>query len=250
MTEAGLQLYTVRDHLERDFAGTLRRVAEIGYRNMEFAGYGGLGAKELRQLADGLGLRLVSTHAMVFQDAERQLEYAKEAGFAYVVCPWLPEELRPSGESYVDVGRRLAEIGARARELGLTLCYHNHAFEFEKKTAAGRYGFDALYDAASADDLKAELDVYWVARALEDPMAYIRQFGSRCALVHLKDMADDGERSFAELGQGTLPIAAIVEAARAAGASYVFVEQDVCKRDSLESIAISYRYLKERGYIA
>lgn len=250
MTEVGLQLYTVRDYLERDFVGTLRRVAEIGYHNLEFAGYGGMSAKELRSVADDLGLRLVSTHVMVLHDPERQLEYAKEAGFSYVVCPWLPEELRPTGDSYTDVGRRLAEIGGRARALGLTFCYHNHAFEFEKKTAAGQYGFDALYEAAPADDLKAELDVYWVARALEDPMAYIRQFGSRCPLVHLKDMADDEERSFAELGQGTLPIAAIAEAAKTAGASYLFVEQDVCKRDSLESIATSYRYLKDRGYVA
>ena len=250
MAGIGLQLYTVRDHLQKDFAGTLKRVADIGYRNLELAGYGGMAAQELRRMLADLGLNPVSSHAPLFGDANREIEYARELGASYIVCPWLPEELRRTADDYRAVGGRLAALGETCAAAGLTLCYHNHAFEFETKGDGGEYGYDLLFGAASADRLRAELDVYWVERAGLRATDYISRLGARSPLLHLKDMAADAGRSFAELGAGALPLPDIIAAGEKAGAQWMFVEQDVCKGDSLESAAVSFAYLKRTGKVS
>ncbi len=248
MAEIGLQLYTVRDHLQKDFIGTLGKVAEIGYRHLEFAGYGNMAAKDLRKALDDLGLRAVSAHAgAVLREPLREIEYAQELGIAYLVFPWLPEEMRRHVEDYRALGERLNEVGATCAAHGITLCYHNHAFEFERVTQSGEYGFDLLYAAAAPENLQAELDTYWIERADLSAIEYLDKMAGRCPLAHLKDMAAGDGREFAELGAGILPIADIAAAARKAGARYLFVEQDICRRDSLESVAASLAFLKREG---
>ena len=245
----GLQLYTVRDHLAQDFVGTLEKVAQIGYKGLEFAGYGGLTAKELHAVVTDLGMQPVSSHLSIdlLKNTSETIEYALELGLSYVSCPWLPEELRKTADDYRAVGETLAQLGEEYASHGLTLCYHNHAFEFEQKSANGEFGLDILYSSTPAHALQAELDVYWVERAGQKATEYVAKYAGRCPLIHIKDMEDSESQAFAEVGSGTLPLLDIIEAGSKNGTKWFFVEQDVCKNDSLASITTSMAYLKGVG---
>jgi sugar phosphate isomerase/epimerase len=243
-----LQLYTVRDEAARDFTGTLRQVAEIGYAGVEFAGTGGLSAEELRRLLDDLGLRVAGSHTGL-DDLERNLsaalDFSQAIGNPYVVCPWLPQERRGSADGYRALGDLLNRVGAACKERGLQLCYHNHDFEFQRFD--GQYALDILYAATDPNLVQAELDTYWIKKAGVDPAAYIRQYAGRAPLIHLKDMATDEKGSFAEVGEGTQDWSSIFEASEAGGARWYIVEQDVCPRPPLESVTISLRNLRAMG---
>ena len=127
---------------------------------------------------------------------------------------------------------------------GLTLCYHNHAFELEE-SFDGELGLDILYNNSSAANLSAEIDVYWVKRGGADPAAYLAKYAGRIPLVHAKDMDTAG--NFAEGGAGTLDFAAIFAAAEAGGVTTYVVEQDTCPGDPLESVALSIANLRKMG---
>src|SRR5436853_835239 len=240
-----LQMYTLRDESARDFAGTLREVAKIGYAGVEFAGTGGLSAAELRRLLNDLNLRVAGSHTgldALEGDLNAALDFIQALGCEFVVCPFLPEERRQSADDYRALAEILNRAGATCKQRGLQLCYHNHAFEFQRFD--GQYALDILYRATDPDLVKGELDTYWIRKGGADPAAYIRQYSGRCPLIHLKDMAADEKQSFAEVGEGTLDWPAIFTAAEAGGARWYIVEQDVCPGPPLESIARSLRNLQ------
>ncbi len=249
MAKAGLalQLYTVRADAARDFTGTLRKVAAIGYPAVEFAGSGGLSARELRDLCDELGLTAAGSHTGVEaleNDFRGVVEWHHALGTRFVTVPSLPGNRFPrTTDAYQRAGELLGALGHRLRSEGLHLCYHNHAHEFFA-TPEGT-GLDALYAASDPDDLGAELDVYWAAKGNVDPAAYIRKLGARCRLLHVKDMAEDGD--FAEVGAGTLQFDAMFAAADEVGTAWFIVEQDTCKRPPLEAVATSLANLRAWG---
>lgn len=244
-----LQLFTVRDDIDADFRGTLERVAGIGYKGVELAGNtGGLSAAELKSLLDGLGLAVTGSHVpieVIATDVQPAIDFALEVGNKWIVCPYLSEDWRKDAAGWRSLAKILENAGTRCKQAGLQMCYHNHAFEFEKFD--GHYGLDILYSSSSPDLVQAELDTYWVKLGGEEPVDYIRKYKGRVPLVHLKDMANDAERSFAEVGEGTLDIRAISDAAQDAGTQWLIVEQDECKRPPLESAQISLRNLKSMG---
>mgnify|MGYP000188548592 FL=1 len=249
MIPVALQLYTVRDETAKDFVGTLRKVAEIGYAGVEFAGTGGLSASELKKILDDLGLKPAGSHVGIDQlknNLEAVIDYNLELGNKYVVCPAIPEEMRRDAEAWRETARLLSEIGAKCAEKGLVLCYHNHAFEFQKFD--GVYGYDILFESSDPRYLKAEIDVFWVKFGGEDPAEYIRRYSDRCVLVHLKDMGEDG-RTFKEVGEGIIDFKPIFEACEAGRVEWYIVEQDVCQRPSLESARISFENLKRWGKV-
>ena len=243
--KTGLQVYTLRALMNDDFVGTLQKVAEIGYEGVEFAGYGGLPAKELANVVQSLGLIPVSSHVPLQQlesNLDETLEYAVNLGLQHVVCPYLPEERRTA-----DDYRRLADlfdrVGQRCAQSGIRFAYHNHAFEFER--LGEQYALDCLYDWTDPQWVQAELDVYWVEFAGERASDYVRKYAQRCQLLHIKDMTNDDERFYAEVGYGRLDIPGIVSAAVASDVDWFMVEQDVCRRPPLESVTMSFRYLTE-----
>lgn len=243
-----LQLYTVREEAAKDWLGTLRRVAAMGYPAVELAGTGGLSAQDLRKALDDLGLRCSGSHIGLGElegDLQGVLDYNLAIGNRYVVVPALPGNLRRSEAAYRDAARRLNAIGAACRERGLTLAYHNHNFEFQR--FGGRLALDILYDETDPALVKGELDVFWVVHAGADPVAWLRDHPGRCPLVHLKDMAPGPERTFAEVGEGIIDFQPIFAAAKATGAEWYVVEQDTCRRPSLESAELSLRHLQEWG---
>jgi sugar phosphate isomerase/epimerase len=239
----GLQLYTVRDQTKDDFTGTIRRVAELGYTGVEFAGYGGLSSQEMKGLLAETGLQAVSSHVpfqAMEQDFAGQLQYCLDIGISFLVVPWLSEDWRTSGQ-VAQLGERLNEFGRRSLEHGITLGYHNHDFEFAQKP--GGTFFEHLLAATDPSLVKLELDTYWAAFAGVDPVAFIRQHAGRVRLVHLKDMSP--ARTFTEVGDGTLDIASYCQAAKEVGVTWGFVENDAPVIPSLESAKRSLANLRK-----
>lgn len=239
----GLQLYTVRDECQKDFPGTLRRVAEIGYQGVELAGTYGLSAQDLKKLLDELGLQCAGNHTGE-RDAGKVAELNKTLGCTCVGGPALPPGGFPTDvESVRAAAAHMNQVGEEYRKRGLRLYYHNHDHEF--KQLDGKYILDWFYENTDSALVLAEIDVYWVQFAGVDPAAYLRKYPGRCPLVHIKDM--DASRTFTEVGSGILDWDAIFAACQEVGAQWYIVEQDVCLRPSLESAKLSFDYLKARG---
>ena len=240
--QVALELYTVRDETARDFAGTLRRVAQIGYRGVEFAGYGNLTAQEMSALLAETGLLPVSTHlgldALQDSQLEASMRYCLDIGCSFIVLPWLANEWR-TREGMQALAPRLNAIGQRCQEHGITFAYHNHDFEFTR--VDGIYLLDYLLQATDASLVKIELDVYWVAYAGLDPVSYLHTLGNRVVLLHLKDMAAD--RSMTEVGKGMLDMQQICAFAQNRGL-WGIVEHDHPQIPSLESAKISLEYFR------
>src|SRR5438105_100308 len=234
-------MYTVRDEAGKDFEGTLRRVKEMGYRGVELAGTNGLVAGELKGLLFDVGLECAGNHVSLDRlenEMTEVLDYNSALANDYIICPYIPEDRRRTADDWRQLAESLNDIGIACQEKDITFCYHNHAFEFER--IGGQYALDFLFDATFSDLVRSELDVYWVAYGGEDPVEYLRRYGERVPLVHLKDMAADETRTFAEIGEGKLDIRAIVTTCQQIGVDWLIVEQDTCNRPSLESAAISF----------
>ena len=237
-----LELYTVRDETEHDFAGTLQRVAQIGYSGVEFAGYGNLTSPEMSALLAETRLKAVSTHlglgALESPQLSASIRYCKDIGCSFIVLPSLPKEWRTQ-EGIRVLAPRLDAIGQQCQEHGITFAYHNHDFEFTR--VDGIYLLDYLLQSTDPSLLKIELDVYWVAFSGVDPVSYLQVLADRVVLVHLKDMAAD--RSMTEVGKGILNMQQICAFAQARGL-WGIVEHDYPQFPSLESARISFEYFK------
>lgn len=244
----GLQMYTLRNETEKDFLGTLAKVAELGYAGVELAGYGNLSAKQLAPELQKLGLKVSGAHTPLNRledDLEAVIEEMKQLGARYVICPWLPPDRRPDGAGYRELGRLLNDIGESCQEQGLQLVYHHHDFELQQFD--GVTGLDLLLGESEPENVKAEIDVYWASYAGFDPSALLYKLGKRVPLVHLKDMTAAPERTFAEVGHGTLDMAGILAAADTIGAEWLIVEQDHTAGPAIESVAKSIAYLRSVG---
>lgn len=242
-----VQMFTLREESGQDFAGTLRKVAELGFDGVEFAGYSGLTAKEVKALLDDLGLQAAASHVPLEQlenNLAQVIEDQKTLGSKYVVCPYLLPDHR-SEEDYKALITILDEAGETCRREGITLCYHNHDFELER-LSDGRMALEAIFDDTDRENVKTELDVYWLAKAGEQPVQWINRYKNRTPLVHLKDMTRDEEQFFAELGTGGVDIEAVLNVGEEAGVQWWVVEQDVSRRTPFESIEISMDYLKTK----
>jgi sugar phosphate isomerase/epimerase len=253
MPRIGLQLYTVRDHLAGDFAGTLAKVAEIGYEGVELAGIGGYSADDLWRLLDELGLAIAGTH-IPLENLEKQLEaeldYYSALCTPLIVCPWVAPERRETPDDWRSLAESLNRIGAGCAERGIQFAYHHHQFEFVK---VGREtGLDILMALTEPQLVRLELDTYWIAYAGLDVMDYLQFYIDRVSTIHMKDMADNPIRDFTEVGTGTIDLQAVVnyvaqyeldKEEEGMDPLWLLVEQDRCSRDSLESVRIGYRHM-------
>lgn len=244
----GLQLWTLRDEIAKDFKGTLEQVAKIGYKAVEIGDdTGGMDAAELRKFMDGLGIAIISRHVLyphLEGDLGPVVEFAHTAGMKFVVCPWANAE---RAGDWLTIAKTLEKAGAKLKEAGLQLCYHNHSHEFKKYD--GHYAFDILYANSKPDLVMAEIDTYWVKAGGEEPQDYIRKYAGRVPLIHLKDMTKGPNPTFAEVGDGVLNWTEICSAADEAGAKWYLVEQDSCQRPPLESVKISIENLRKMGVV-
>lgn len=243
MINIGLQLYTVRDESEKNFMATLEKVAAIGYKGLEFCGYYGIEATELRKYIDKLGIKALCAHVSLNdlqENFDREIEYAKVLGMKTITLPWLPEECRKDEAAYKKTSELIGLLAEKCSNEGVQLCYHNHDFEFDKIN--DEYVLDAFLN--KAPNLKLELDTFWTSFVGIDTLEYMKKNESRIQYIHLKDMKKGYKHEFAEVGEGCLDISSFIKTAVELGVKWAFVEQDRCSKPSFESIKISFENLQ------
>ncbi|QJW89120.1 sugar phosphate isomerase/epimerase [Spirosoma taeanense] len=257
--KVGLQLYTLRDLMAKDPEGTLKKVADIGYKEMELFGYAdgkffGKTPAEFAALLKNLGLTAPSGHyttgktmptvkGTLTNDWKRAVDDAAAIGQKYMVCAYLFPNERTKLDDYkqfADLFNKSAEV---VKAAGMQFCYHNHDFEFQ--SLDGQMPYDVLLKGTDPNLVKLELDLYWATFAKQDPVALFKKHPGRFPLWHVKDMEKTAERAFAPVGTGSIDFQRIFDAKKIAGMTHYFVEQDVCKLPPLESIAISYKNVQK-----
>jgi sugar phosphate isomerase/epimerase len=271
----GIQLYTVRDALAADFSGTLRRLRELGFTEVEPAGLMGLSAAELRQRLDAAGLAAPSVHADVADSAiDASFAAAHTLGASYIVSSMLrpgtgaprapagglsPGGPPPLAAMTLDDAQRTAElanrVGDRARRAGLRYAYHNHDFEFAPQ-AGGAIGYDVLLAQTDPAVVELEIDCGWVVVGGRNPVDYFERYPGRVPLIHVKDFlptgterGEPGPRLGAELGRGTIDYAPILAAARKSGLEHAFAEQEgpYVRMSQLDAAGVAAEYLRRIG---
>jgi sugar phosphate isomerase/epimerase len=245
----GVQLYTLRDDMQKDMEGTLRKAAALGYEGVEFAGYFGMEAGALKKLMDEIGLKTIGSHVSLQsmrKDLQAEIDYVKTLGAKYIICPYVADEDRGSAEVWKRTFAELETIGEEAVKQGLKFLYHNHAFEFDVQVD-GRFAFDAMYASTRPESVQVELDVCWVQFAGQDPLAYIHKYAGRLPLLHFKDFTKDENQKLVtlELGQGDVDLKKVIQAAAGAGVEWLIVEQDSCQKPPLVSVENSLNWIKE-----
>ena len=270
----GLQLYSVRGEMEKDMAGTLKAVKEMGYDYVEFAGYFGKSAEEIRALLDEYGLTCISVHQgldFYVNDGQKAVDYIKTLGARYSAIPWYAGEKLAGSAEWENTKALFTHCGELLKKNGVQMLYHNHDFEYA--IVDGKYKIDHLMDEISRDLLKPEFDVCWVRYAGEDPCKHLDMYAGEVDVLHLKDFTckklangpayalidaegnpvdapskEDNEFRYRPLGQGMQDIPAILAAAEKAGTEYLIVEQDdTYEVPSLEAVRQSREYLKSIG---
>src|SRR5271163_286513 len=252
----GLQLYTLREMMKTDVPGTLAKVAGVGYKEVEVAGYFDHSPKEFRALLDSNGLSSPSSHidyATVEMMLPKAIETAHIMGQSYLVCPYFDEKQRKDPE----VWKRAAEVfnhaGEQCSKAGVQFCYHNHTFEFEPSAAVGgKFPYDYLLENTDAKLVRMEMDLCWATVAGADPLTYFAKYPGRFPLVHVKDWQGQGgsmseqATRMRDVGQGSIDWKRIFAHSEQAGIKHYIVENDAAK--SVDDIAISYKYLANLNY--
>jgi len=237
----GLQLYTVRDLMQADVGRTLEKVAAIGYREVEFAGYFGESPARIRMLLDAVGLEAPSSHVSLQDltlDPARIFDAAEVIGHRYLVVPSLDPQDRRSLDDYRRVAAALNRAAEIASTRGLWVGYHNHDFELAR--IGGVLPYDVLLAQTDPTLVCFEMDFYWMTRGRADPVAYLQRHPGRFHLCHIKDM--DRRRKMADVGAGRIDFRKILRHREAAGLRHFYVEHDR-PVDPLTSIRASYGFL-------
>ena len=239
----GLQLYTVRGLMKQDFEGTLAKVAQIGYREVEFAGYFDHTPTDVRAILDRHGLASPGAHVSyesITTAWDQVLDAAHVVGHRYIVVAWIPEAERKDLDAWKRVAERFTKAGEACRRAGLQFAFHNHSYEFQP--VAGRLPYDVLLDAADPQLVKMEMDLFWTTNGDQDPLAYWRKYPGRFPLVHVKDMAPGADRKMVDVGKGKIDWKGLFAQSQLAGIEHYFVEHDE-PADPIASIQASYDYL-------
>jgi len=244
LEKIGLQLYTVRDQMKADFEGTLARVAEIGYKEVEFAGYFNHTPADVRAILDRHGLTAPSTHVGDTSPEawKASLDAAKTIGHEYIVVPWIPQERRLTLDGWKRVAADFNRAAQAAHDAGLQFGYHNHDFEFP--TLEGQVPYDVLLQNTDPKLVQLEIDLYWMTKAGQDPLAYFSRWPGRVPLVHVKDSAGPPEHKMVDVGQGKIDWKRIFAKKDQAGIKHAFVEHDQPPQP-FDDIAVSYRNLSQ-----
>ena len=255
--KVGVQLYTVRDLMKDDFDGTIAKVAKIGYKEVEFAGYFGRTGQQVRAVCDKNGLAAVSTHVQYDELDDKfpsVIDTSKTIGLKYIVCPWIPEDLRKSPDIWKKASEKFNRCGDLSKKAGMQFAYHNHWFEF--LPVDGKLPYDELLKECDPNLVKMEMDLCWIIAAGGDPLKYFSAYPGRFPLVHVKDLKTlpkitaGGAQNYGdtvdltEVGSGLIDWKRIFAQSDKAGIKHYIVEHDHPKQP-IESIAGSYEYLKK-----
>jgi sugar phosphate isomerase/epimerase len=246
----GVQLYTVREQAEKDLGAVLAHISMIGYTEVEtYWNVYTHPAKKLRSMILDNGLTVPSGH-FNYEGLETKLDYAKELGVQWVICPMLPKEMWTSADGFKKAAAQFNVWGEQVQKLGMQFGFHNHNYEFQK--FGNVTGFDVLTQNADPKLVCLEMDCYWITQAGQDPVAMLKKYGSRIQLLHLKDrmagfpttqmLGPDAEH-ITEVGSGTINWKAVIDTAQQTGVKHYFVERDNGSTPAFESLRLSYQYL-------
>lgn len=245
------QLFTLRDLLKdqprEKVEDTLKQVKEMGYDAVQISGIGKVTkelAKMYMEICKDLELDICATHAGLNdfeEDIDWMIEYHQMWDCKYAGIGAMGPELR-NADGVLEFAERANNVGAKLKEAGITLVYHNHKFEYEKKD--GKTWMDMLFDAFDPECVEFELDTYWVQAGGANPVSWINKVDGRMSVVHFKDMKIlSDEQQFTEIGNGNLEWPEIIDACINTGVKYAAVEQDRFTDDPLASMAMSRKYL-------
>ena len=246
----GLQLYSVRELLPKDFDGTLAKVAAAGYTEVEAAGYYDRTAAQFRHAMDQAGLRCTSTHhAMdpLRAHLDELIEYGHNLGLSYIICPWPTRPGRPNDKFTLDdwrwVAGELNRIGEKVKAAGMIFGYHNHGPEFG--SVEGVVIYDELLRLTDPNLVIFEMDCGWVFAAGRNPLDYLGKTPQRFPLLHVKDMARNakGEYGSTVLGRGGMDYHPILRAAT--GLKHYFIEQEEFSIDTMEALRLDADYMRK-----
>ena len=260
----GVQLYTVRNAMKSDFDGTIAKVAQIGYQEVEFAGYFDHPANQISAVLKKNGLTAPSCHVgydVVEQKLAEQIEMSHTIGHKFIVCPWIEEKQRAEPDGYQRAAELFQKAGEQAHQAGIQFAYHNHTFEFQPSQAlGGRLPYDFLLATTDPKYVKMELDLCWISVAGRDPVDYFNKYPGRFPLVHVKDRKqlpkgaegpttnpDKEMPSMTEVGGGIIDWKRIFAHSEKAGIQHYFVEHDD-PVDAFASITKSYAYLSNLAF--
>ncbi len=241
LATVGLQLYTLRSMMGDDFTGPIRQAAAIGYKELEFAGYGNMSAEETRAFLDEIGVRAPSTHISVQQlneDINGVISRSKIIGHDYIICPYPGDLPRATAADWQAMARMFNEWGKVCKDNGIQFGYHNHEFEFA--AIDGVLPMDIIIENTDPSLVVIELDLCWAVHGGVDPAAYFEKHPGRFHLCHVKDLDPNGEP--ATVGTGRVDFASIFAKAQTAGLRHYIVEHDN-PTDPIDSIRNSYNYL-------
>lgn len=251
--QAGIQMYSLREFTKNleDLKRTMERVAEIGYKTIQVSGMGVQDARDIQRVMEENDLTVISTHESwprVKDETQAVIDDYRTYGAKHIAIGILPREYQDLAglERFL---QEYSEVEPLLKEAGMDFSYHNHNHELVKY--AGKTWLEHLYERASGDTLKAEIDTYWITAGGGDPAEWVQRYGDRMPLLHVKDMCITVEREqhFAPVGEGNLNWKAILDAARESQSiQYVLVEQDSFYGDDpFEAVAKSYKNLKKMG---
>jgi len=251
----GVQLYMVRRQAVKDLAGILKAIHQVGFTQIELYPIAyDHPASELKQIVADSGLGVVSGH-FDYAGFEMKVDYGRQLGLKYMVCPMLPKEQWNSTEGFRKAADEFNRWGAVVRDAGMEFLFHNHCYEF-KPQAGGVTGWQTLMEHTDPKLVKMEFDLYWLTQAGKDPAAMLAKYADRARVIHLKDrtagapigyeMGSSAEH-FTELGKGTIPWPKLIAQARRQGIQYAFLDQDETAGPVIASMSESFTYLKTLG---
>ncbi len=238
----GLQLYTIRDAMDADVPGSLKKISDIGYKNLELANYSngkfyGYVPAEFKKMVNDFGMEIISSHTQVeaagitIDNAQKMADDHAALGVKYCVQPWV-EEADRNVESYKKMVADWNEVGRIMKGVGIQFGYHNHNFEFANLDGIVPY-YDILLAELEPDLVTMEIDFYWASKAGQDPVDMFNRYPGRFQLFHMKDMLYKQEPFFdvikddiTSVGAGVIDFNRIMAAKDIAGMKYLFVEDD------------------------
>jgi sugar phosphate isomerase/epimerase len=240
LDKLGIQLWSVRDVTNSDFADTLKKLAEMGYTGVEFAGYGGLSAQEMKDVLTANNLKPIGAHVgleRLVNALDEEITFHKILGTDYIICPH--SDIKTKDDT-LKLAQTLKPVVSKINNAGLKFAYHNHAHEFVQDN--GEYLLDILF-ANLPPEAVMELDLYWVAYANVDPFTYMEKNKNRLKLIHVKQI--DKDKNNVDVDQGLIDYKEVIIRAKAMGVEHFILEQEQFAVSSMVSVKNDIDYIKK-----